>query len=809
MLVSLNWLKNYVDFNDLSPEKLAELITKSGIEVDGIHPIAPPSENVVIGYVESCEQHPNADRLNVCHVDVGTEKLQIICGAPNVAQGQKVVVAKPGAILPRNFKIKKVKLRGIESNGMICSLKELGVEERYIPTDMAEGIIVLSNDVSIGEDATSILNLDDTVLEFDLTPNRADALSMLGVAYDVSAILGTSIHLPDETVETADEASTNYVTVSVEDKELTPYYGAFIIKDIEIKQAPLWMRNYLIAAGIRPINNVVDITNYVLLEYGQPLHAFDYDRLNSKQIHVRRARSGENITTLDNQVRTLSNEHLVITDGETPVALAGVMGGADTEVHEDTRTILLEAAYFDSASVRKTVQHTGLRSEASTRFEKGVDPNRVKQAGIRACQLLQKYANGTVLAGTAEFDALDRNEKTIVMDRTTVNKRLGTNISNEEVEEILTKLRFSFDRDGDTFTLSIPTRRGDITIFEDMLEEVARIYGYDRLPFTLPANSSQPGGLSKPQKLKRKIKGYLQSAGLIETITYSLTNESSVQKLISPEIKQLSPVPIGLAMPMTEDHQYLRLSILPELLQTVAYNQARAQQDIAYYEIGSVFITNEEQLTKQPNEVKRLAGALTGNWVAHKWQQEHKQVDFFVVKGIIEGLMRFLNIPIQWKQDKVQDMHPGRCAVLTDANDRRIGFVGQIHPALAKSLDLKETYVFDLNLESIMNLTDDTPKYSAIPRYPSVMRDAAFIVDKDIVASDVQKKIEEVGAPLVKKVDIFDVYTGENVAEDKKSIAYSLHYQHPDKTLKDKEVEASFTEVVQQVCESFNAKLRM
>src|SRR5690625_3007702 len=430
MLVSLNWLKQYVDIDSISAEQLAEKITKAGIEVDAIHYITKEkSENIVVGYVKECEKHPNADKLSLCQVDVGDEQLQIICGAPNVAAGQKVAVAKPGAVLPGNFKIKKVKLRGVESNGMICSLQELGIDEAYIPTDIADGIFVFPEDAQVGENVDTLLNLNDAILEFDLTPNRADALSMLGVAYEVAAILDLPINLPDESIEMIDEKSTDYVSVKVDDPDLAPYYAAFMIKDIEIKPAPLWMRNYLMAAGIRPINNVVDITNYVLLEYGQPLHAFDYDLLDSNEIVVRRAEAEETMVTLDGKQRTLTTDQLVITNGEIPVALAGVMGGENTEVNEQTKTVLLEAAYFDASSIRKTVQYTGLRSEASTRFEKGIDPNRVYRAGVRAAQLLQKYASGKVLKDPAVFDKLDGTEKIVEIDTDHINQRLGTEIS--------------------------------------------------------------------------------------------------------------------------------------------------------------------------------------------------------------------------------------------------------------------------------------------------------------------------------------------------------------------------------------------
>ncbi|GAB3064915.1 phenylalanine--tRNA ligase subunit beta [Virgibacillus ainsalahensis] len=808
MFVSLNWLRNYVDLGNITPEDLAEKITKSGIEVDGIEYIAEESTGVVIGYVESCEKHPNADKLNLCQVDIGDEeKLQIICGAPNIAQGQKVAVAKPGAVLPGNFKIKKVKLRGVESNGMICSLQELGVDEKYVPKDTADGIFVFPENVVTGESVEVLLNLNDAVLEFDLTPNRADALSMLGVAYEVAAVLDQEIKLPVIEVENSKEDAHHAVTVEVENPELNPYYGAFVIKDVEIKPSPLWMSNYLMAAGIRPINNVVDITNYVLLEYGQPLHAFDYDKLGTGKITVRTAKQGEKLVTLDDQERVLSEENLVITDGSNPIALAGVMGGASTEVTNETTSVLLEAAYFNPSSVRKTVKETGLRSESSTRFEKGIDPNRVKEAGQRACQLLQQYAGGTVLANAVEVDELDRSDRKVAMNADEINKRLGTEIGIQEIVQILKKLRFDFEQDGKDFTVYVPTRRQDITLFEDMLEEVARIYGYDNLPFTLPTGESSAGALTERQQLLRNVKNYLQGAGLLETLTYSLTNKDHIEKLISPEIAAWNPEPVTLAMPMSEDHKFLRLSILPELLATLTYNQARNLTDLAYYELGKVFLSDEKLLTKQPDEQLRLSGALTGKWIEHPWQLEKKEIDFYVVKGIIEGLFDYLQIPITFEQAKLPEMHPGRGATLL-INNKVIGFIGQIHPMLAKNLDLKETYVFDLNMEEVVAAYNSVPTYHQIPKYPSIVRDIAFILDEEVSAGDVKATIEEIGAPLVKQVQIFDVYQGENVAEGKKSIAYSLLYQHPEKTLKDEEVEESYQKVVETVNSKYNAYVR-
>jgi phenylalanyl-tRNA synthetase beta chain len=807
MLVSLNWLKNYVDIKDMDPKVLAEKITKTGIEVDGIEYVAEKSENVVVGYVESCEKHPNADKLHLCQVDVGDETLQIICGAPNVAQGQKVAVAKPGAVLPGNFKIKKAKLRGVESNGMICSLKELGIEEKYVPKDTADGIYVFPEDVTVGEPVESLLNLNDAILEFDLTPNRADCLSMLGVAYEVAAILDQPVQLPNPAPTMAEEAAQDFISVRVEAPEDNPYYGAFIIRDVTIKPSPLWMSNYLIAAGIRPINNVVDITNYVLLEYGQPLHAFDYDKLNSDQITVRRAKDKEVLVTLDEQERILSHDHLVITNGTEPIALAGVMGGLSTEVTDSTKNVLLEAAYFTGDVVTNAVKATGLRSESSTRFTKGVDPNRVKEAGIRACELLEKYAGATILSGIVEFDQLDRSEKQVEMDMHEMNRRLGTNLQTDDVKDALKRLKFNYEQKNSMFIVHVPTRRGDIAIFEDMLEEVARIYGYDNLPYTLPDGVGQAGGLTERQQLIRNIKKLLEGAGLMESRTYSLISEETKEQLISPEVSEANYMPIQLALPMSEDHKYLRLSLLPEILRVLSYNKARNQLDLGYYEIGKTFLTQETVLTKQPDERLRLAGALTGNWLHHPWQQEKKQVDFYVVKGILERLFDYLGFSVEYKPFKHKDMHPGRTASL-HLQGKTIGFLGQVHPRIQNQWDLKETYVFDINLEGMLAAYKPVTSYQEVPKYPSIGRDIAFVIDQSILADDIKKVIEEVGKPLVKDVSVFDVYEGENLEVGKKSVAYHIVYQHPEKTLTDDEIQASYDHIIDAVKEKYQAYIR-
>lgn len=809
MFVSLNWLKQYVDLQGLTPEDLAEQITKTGIEVEGVEPFGEPIEHLVVGYVKECAQHPNADKLNLCQVDVGDETLQIVCGAPNVAQGQKVAVAKPGAVLPGNFKIKKTKLRGEESSGMICSLQELGIDAKYVPKEYEDGIFVFPEDAEVGADATALLNLDDVILELGLTPNRSDALSMLGVAYEVAAMLDTEIKLPNEDVQITNHKASDEVAVKVDATDLNPYYGAMVIRNIEVGPSPLWMRNRLVASGIRPINNVVDITNYVLLEYGQPLHAFDFDRFGSKEVVVRRAQEGETIQTLDDEQRTLSSDHLVITNGNEPVAIAGVMGGADSEVHEGTTNLLLEAAYFDPQTVRKASKAHGLRSEASVRFEKAVDPDRVKRAGIRAAQLFAQYANGEVLEGVVEHDELSYEEKTVTITTSRMNHVLGTDMTNEHIQEILRKLRFSYEQNGEEFVVSIPTRRGDITLFEDMVEEIGRMYGYDDIPFTMPSGAGNAGGLSKHQSLRRKVRHYLEGAGLSEAITYSLTTEERAQMLVSPDVQSEGIRPVHLAMPMSEEHSHLRLSMLPELLASASYNLARKQQDVSFYEIGAVYVSEESILTKQPKEEERLSGVLTGSWVSHPWQQEKKQVDFYVLKGILEGLFNLLDLEskITYKQARVEGMHPGRTATV-ELDGKTVGHLGQLHPALQKDFDLKETYVYDLDLEALFAAVSDEESYTPIPRHPSVSRDIALVVDNDVKAGDLRKTILEAGKPLVQHALVFDLYQGEHLPEGQKSLAFNLRYLDPTRTLTDEEVEEAHNAILEKVKTDYNAELR-
>ncbi|WP_433743535.1 phenylalanine--tRNA ligase subunit beta [Falsibacillus pallidus] len=803
MFVSYKWLEEYVDLNGVTAEQLADKITRSGIEVEGVEMAAEGVKGVVVGHVLECEPHPEADKLNKCLVDVGEEEpVQIICGAPNVAKGQKVAVAKVGAVLPGNFKIKKAKLRGEESFGMICSLQELGVEGKLVPKEYAEGIFVFPNSAEAGEDALSLLNLDDEVLELGLTPNRSDCLSMLGVAYEVAAILGSDVKLPQVENRAASEQTSDYISVNVEAKEDNPLYIAKVIKNVKIGPSPLWMQTRLMSAGIRPHNNVVDITNYVLLEYGQPLHAFDYDRLGSKEIVVRKAKQDEVIVTLDDAERTLSSDQLVITNGKEPVALAGVMGGANSEVQQDTTTVLLESAYFDGQAVRQASKAHGLRSEASARFEKGVDPKRVMKAAERAAELMVKYAGGEVLAGEVISDSMDAAEAVVTITLEKINRVLGTDITKEEVLSIFKRLQFKASVEGDTFTVTVPTRRGDITIPEDLVEEVARLYGYDNLPKTLPTGSSLPGGLTPYQSKRRITRRFFEGAGLNQAVTYSLTSaEKAVQYALDVR------TPVKLSMPMSEERSYLRLSILPQLLEVVSYNLARQADSIALFELGATFLSNGDG--ELPAEEEHIAGALTGQWHMHQWQGEKKPVDFYVAKGILEGLFEKLavNESISYRAAAIEGMHPGRTAEVL-LNGEVIGYVGQVHPHVQKNLDLKETYVFELKAAPLFNAELEPLQYEAIPRFPSITRDIALVVDKSVGAGEIKEVILSAGGRLLKDVHIFDLYEGEHMEPGKKSVAYSLRYFDPEKTLTDDEVVKAHDKVLAAVKEKTGAQLR-
>ncbi|HDG9295252.1 TPA: phenylalanine--tRNA ligase subunit beta [Staphylococcus aureus] len=781
MLISNEWLKEYVTIDD-SVSNLAECITRTGIEVDDLIDYTKDIKNLVVGFVKSKEKHPDADKLNVCQVDIGEdEPVQIVCGAPNVDAGQYVIVAKVGGRLPGGIKIKRAKLRGERSEGMICSLQEIGISSNYIPKSFESGIFVFSESQVPGTDALQALYLDDQVMEFDLTPNRADALSMIGTAYEVAALYNTKMTKPETTSNELELSANDELTVTIENEDKVPYYSARVVHDVTIEPSPIWMQVRLIKAGIRPINNVVDISNYVLLEYGQPLHMFDQDAIGSQQIVVRQANEGEKMTTLDDTERELLTSDIVITNGQTPIALAGVMGGDFSEVKEHTSNIVIEGAIFDPVSIRHTSRRLNLRSESSSRFEKGIATEFVDEAVDRACYLLQTYANGKVLKDRVSSGELGAFITPIDITADKINRTIGFDLSQNDIVTIFNQLGFDTEINDDVITVQVPSRRKDITIKEDLIEEVARIYGYDDIPSTLPVFEKVTSGqLTDRQYKTRMVKEVLEGAGLDQAITYSLVSKEDATAFAMQQRQT-----IDLLMPMSEAHASLRQSLLPHLIEAASYNVARKNKDVKLFEIGNVFFANGEG--ELPDQVEYLSGILTGDYVVNQWQGKKETVDFYLAKGVVDRVSEKLNLEFSYRRADIDGLHPGRTAEILLEN-KVIGFIGELHPTLAADNDLKRTYVFELNFDALMAVSVGYINYQPIPRFPGMSRDIALEVDQNIPAADLLSTIHAHGGNILKDTLVFDVYQGEHLEKGKKSIAIRLNYLDTEETLTDERV---------------------
>ncbi|HGL6826687.1 TPA: phenylalanine--tRNA ligase subunit beta [Staphylococcus aureus] len=781
MLISNEWLKEYVTIDD-SVSDLAERITRTGIEVDDLIDYTKDIKNLVVGFVKSKEKHPDADKLNVCQVDIGEdEPVQIVCGAPNVDAGQYVIVAKVGGRLPGGIKIKRAKLRGERSEGMICSLQEIGISSNYIPKSFESGIYVFSESQVPGTDALQALYLDDQVMEFDLTPNRADALSMIGTAYEVAALYNTKMTKPETTSNELELSANDELTVTIENEDKVPYYSARVVHDVTIEPSPIWMQARLIKAGIRPINNVVDISNYVLLEYGQPLHMFDQDAIGSQQIVVRQANEGEKMTTLDDTERELLTSDIVITNGQTPIALAGVMGGDFSEVKEQTSNIVIEGAIFDPVSIRHTSRRLNLRSESSSRFEKGIATEFVDEAVDRACYLLQTYANGKVLKDRVSSGELGAFITPIDITADKINRTIGFDLSQNDIVTIFNQLGFDTEINDDVITVLVPSRRKDITIKEDLIEEVARIYGYDDIPSTLPVfDKVTSGQLTDRQYKTRMVKEVLEGAGLDQAITYSLVSKEDATAF-SMQQRQT----IDLLMPMSEAHASLRQSLLPHLIEAASYNVARKNKDVKLFEIGNAFFANGEG--ELPDQVEYLSGILTGDYVVNQWQGKKETVDFYLAKGVVDRVSEKLNLEFSYRRADIDGLHPGRTAEILLEN-KVVGFIGELHPTLAADNDLKRTYVFELNFDALMAVSVGYINYQPIPRFPGMSRDIALEVDQNIPAADLLSTIHAHGGNILKDTLVFDVYQGEHLEKGKKSIAIRLNYLDTEETLTDERV---------------------
>ena len=791
MLVSYNWLKQYTNVED-NANALAEKITRGGIEVEGVEYLAEEISNVVVGYVVSKEKHPDAEKLNVCQVNVGEEEnLQIVCGAPNVDAGQYVIVAKVGAKLP-GIKIKKAKLRGVESQGMICSLAELGLSKSVVPKNYQEGIYVFETEQELGSDVVEVLGLNDYILDLSITPNRADALSMRGLTYELGALYNNKVNFND--VEKEENYEATSLQVAVESDSCRNYVGQ-IVKNVEVKSSPLWLQTRLMNSGIRPINNIVDITNYVLLEFGQPMHAFDKDLVGDK-IVVRDAKEGEVLETLDGEERKLQTTDLVITDGTRAIALGGVMGGKNTEVSEETKNIILESAYFNPTTVRRTSAVHGLRSDSSARFEKGIDPNMQKAALARAVELILELCPNAVVESSVGV-VNKEEEKVVEITNSYINNYLGITLSTEEIAAILEGLSFTVEVTGENLVVKVPTRRPDISIKQDLVEEVIRIYGYDNLASTLPKFSkTTKGGLTYSQRMVRDLRAVYASLGFNDTINYSLVSEEEATEYTLEDHHK-----VRLLMPMTETHSTLRQSLVPGLLNTVQYNVARKQKDLKLLEIGRVFFGSGDD-NIQPKETLYLSAALTGEERVTKWLKESSSLDFFAAKGYLEVVFERLGLDekVTYRKSTLEGMHPGRFAEVY-LGEKRIGFIGEVHPQVADKLGLNTTYVFEINLDEVISESKVKPKYEEVTKYPEITRDIAMLVDVKDEYQNIYNVIESVNSKLITKVELFDLYVGAELLVGKKSLALTITYSDKQKTLTDEEVTAVHDKVLSALTE--------
>lgn len=787
-MISLEWVKDYIDISDQDLEELAVKITQSGINVEKV--ITNHINNLVIGEVLECVAHPDSDHLHVCKVNVGNVTEQIVCGAPNVREGLKVIVALPGAVLPGDFEIKKSKIRGVESNGMLCALYELGLEEKNDET-YAKGIEELGADAPVGEDPLKYLGLDDTLYELDIHKHRNnDCYYHIGFAYEIGAILNRPVTLPDLSFKEDKNNVENYFTLDVE-TEKCPFYLAKMVKNVKIGESPEFIKKRLLAAGMRPINNVVDISNYVMLEFGQPLHFFDKNRLGN-HILVRDAKDKEEVITLDGKRRILSSNDIVITDGNRPVCIAGVMGGENTEVEQDTTDILIEAAIFDPVSIRYTAANLDLRSEASIRYGKGLSYEYTEMALKRACHLLEKYADATILSGCIRHDVIDKTPKVVEFVPEDVNKLLGITITVDDMKVELKRLGFDYKLVDNKFIVTIPNRRLDIdSNVNDIAEEIVRLYGYQNLVSTIPKVPIKRGEYVGDVKYRKLVSKRLRTLGLNETKTYTLVSPEMAKIFRYRDVENKT-----LPNPMSVDKSVVRTTLIPSLLNVYEYNKKRKVKDISLYEIAKTY-------DKDYNEASLIAGLCSGNYLSNGWTKPVKY-DFYIIKGIVENVLEYMGFKNRYSFEvsTCTSLHPGISADIF-LDRKKIGIIGRVHPNICKD----EVYVFEMSLNALMSKIKPL-KYKPSPKYPGISKDMAFILDRNTTAGEVMAIIKRAGGRLLDSVSVFDVYTGENIASDKKSIAFTLNFINPERTLTDEEVMEVFNKIILEVTTKLNCELR-
>lgn len=811
MQVSIKWLKDYIDFTE-TPEQLADKLTMAGIPVENVVDPGEGLEKVVTGRIEKLEPHQNSDHLQICTMNVGlAENIIIVTGAQNVAEGQVVPVAMVGAHLPNGMKISKGKLRGVASNGMLCSAQELKLDLEKLPEEQKTGIFILPSDTPVGIPAKDVLGLNDVVLEFELTANRADCFSVFGLVREIAAITGNKPHFPEIKVNEDDNTKLNDIfSVEIADPDLCSRFSTRMLKNVKIGPSPEWMQQRLEGAGIRSINNVVDVTNFVMIELGHPMHAYDYDKITGKKLIARRAIEGEELHTLDDTSRKAKGEMLVIADSEKAAGLAGIMGGFETEITDTTTTtVVLESADFYGPCIRRTARACGLSSEASGRFERGVDSETTIKALDRAAQLLQEMGACTVCEGIVDVYPNPKQANYVTFTPEQINNHLGTNIAKDVMLNIITSVGFDVTKDeNDEITVKVPSWRNDVTCMADISEEIARLHGFDKIKSTLPNGVSMQGTQSAKQTFIDKVKASLSSQGLYETISFALTNEETFNKLNIPQDSPLRKA-VPIMNPLSDEYPLVRTTLLSSIFDNLARNLARKNDDVALFEVGSVFFPKALPVTELPDEVVKIAGAITGRRNAQGWNQTNDMVDFYDAKGIIEELFANLRVTRYTVEAGTHyAMHPGKTALFKKGRDV-IATVGEVHPAVLSAYDItKPVYIFELDATTVMKYMAKDLKYKALPKYPATSRDLAMLVDVDVNAADIEKAMTKAAGQNLTQITLFDVYTGKQVEEGKKSLAFSLTFQSNDKTLTDAEIDPAIEKIVAKLQKDFNANLR-
>lgn len=797
MNVSIKWLKEYVDF-DLSPEALAGRLLMLGMEIESIKQLGEGLDRVVVGRINTVDKHPQADKLVLCNVDVGLgTDAQIVCGAPNAREGLVAPVALVGAQLPNGLTIKRAKIRGEESQGMLCSEQELAI------SDEASGLMELPDETQIGAPIVETLGLDDVVLELEITPNRPDCLSMIGVAREISVVTENSLRLPNVNVQQGLTDINNLTSVTIEAPDLCPRYAARVIRGVKIASSPTWLQRRLEAIGVGTINNIVDITNYVLMEYGHPLHAFDYHRLTENRIVVRRAKPGETLKTIDAEERELTPDMLVIADAEAPVALAGVMGGSDSEITDQTVDVLLESAYFHPPSIRKTSKVLGMHTEASHRFERGADPEGVIPALNRAAQLIAEIAGGEICAGIVDVYPGKREAINIKLRPERANFVLGTDIVPDEMRDILTRLGFTVS---DTFEVTAPTFRPDVGQEIDLVEEIARVYGFDNIPTTLPRGDIPIPKVVPKEDLRERVKMYLLQCGMMEAMNYAFYHPDVFDRIRLESTDPLRQA-VQIANPLSEDQSIMRTTLLPSLLANAQRNRNHQINDVQFFECSKVFISNGTD--EYPNEPERVAGIIAGNLGAGVYGDPLRPADFFDIKGVVEGMLGQCGIAdYTITHTDHPAFHPGRRAEIR-VEDKALCVFGEAHPEVLENYDLPhKAYLFELDFERLVNEVEPIKQFEPIPIYPSVNRDLAIVLDVDTPANRPTEIIESAGGELVSGLHLFDVYTGEQVPEGKKSLAFAIEYRSTTETLTDEIVDRVHGGILKQLEQELGATLR-